>query len=329
MTSRYLDMCLQAWRAWPRSRCPGPGCWRPRTSPGTSWPAAGSTRPRRWPSWTSRSVPAASAVRSTAALTLSCSGTSAPATPRSCSGCRARARSRSRWTLGPGRGTTCSGAGSRCGHVASYTCCVLWHVVPWQVRHVYRNTTAGEAGDTVYRVQQVTRALLTLPRATCCCQVVRVLRPSVHLSGSYTCKVATFYTELRSSHTLIIYGECHVSRVTCVTCPGCCRPRAGPLAALRDGAARDGGAVPRAAGLPRAAPRHLGLHGAVVPRRGARAHHHHAAPRADVRRGGEHEPRHGRALAADCVLLHHGDTRHPVHPEGGHHVQHRGHQVLI
>ena len=61
-------MCLQAWRAWPRSRCPGPGCWRPRTSPGTSWPAAGSTRPRRWPSWTSRSVPAASAVRSTYSL---------------------------------------------------------------------------------------------------------------------------------------------------------------------------------------------------------------------------------------------------------------------
>lgn len=86
-------------------------------------------------------------------------------------------------------------------------------MVPWQVRHVYRNTTAGEAGDTVYRVQQVTRALLTLPRATCCCQVVRVLRPSVHLSGSYTCKVATFYTELRSSHTLIIYGECHVCHV--------------------------------------------------------------------------------------------------------------------
>ena len=38
-------------------------------------------------------------------------------------------------------------------------------------------------------------------------QVVRVLRPSVHLSGEYTCKVATFYTEHRASHTLIIYGE--------------------------------------------------------------------------------------------------------------------------
>ena len=39
-------------------------------------------------------------------------------------------------------------------------------------------------------------------------QVVRVLRPSVHLSGDYTCKVATFYTEHRAGHTLIIYGEC-------------------------------------------------------------------------------------------------------------------------
>ena len=56
---------------------------------------------------------------------------------------------------------------------------------------MYDNTSAEGDTLTLYRLEQV----------------VRVLRPSVHLSGDYTCKVATFYTEHRASHTLIIYGE--------------------------------------------------------------------------------------------------------------------------
>ena len=38
-------------------------------------------------------------------------------------------------------------------------------------------------------------------------QVVRVERPGVHLSGDYSCKVATFFTEQKSTHKLIIFGE--------------------------------------------------------------------------------------------------------------------------
>ena len=36
---------------------------------------------------------------------------------------------------------------------------------------------------------------------------VRIARPSVHLSGIYTCKVATFFTEQKSAHSVIIYGK--------------------------------------------------------------------------------------------------------------------------
>ena len=38
-------------------------------------------------------------------------------------------------------------------------------------------------------------------------QILRVERPGVHLSGIYTCKVATFFTEEKSSHKVIIFGE--------------------------------------------------------------------------------------------------------------------------
>ena len=38
-------------------------------------------------------------------------------------------------------------------------------------------------------------------------QTVRVQRPAVHLSGQYTCKVATFFKEEKSRHKLIIFGE--------------------------------------------------------------------------------------------------------------------------
>ena len=36
---------------------------------------------------------------------------------------------------------------------------------------------------------------------------VRIARPSVHLSGIYTCKVATFFDEQKSTHSVIIYGK--------------------------------------------------------------------------------------------------------------------------
>ena len=38
-------------------------------------------------------------------------------------------------------------------------------------------------------------------------QIIRVLRPSVHLSGDYTCKVASFFMEESSVHNLIIFGK--------------------------------------------------------------------------------------------------------------------------
>ena len=36
-------------------------------------------------------------------------------------------------------------------------------------------------------------------------QVIRVMRPNIHLSGSYTCKVATFTQEDATSHQLVIF----------------------------------------------------------------------------------------------------------------------------
>ena len=38
-------------------------------------------------------------------------------------------------------------------------------------------------------------------------QIIRVERPSVHLSGDYTCKVASFFTEELYTHNLIFFGE--------------------------------------------------------------------------------------------------------------------------
>ena len=38
-------------------------------------------------------------------------------------------------------------------------------------------------------------------------QKLRIERPSVHLSGDYTCKVATFFAEQNNSHNLLIFGR--------------------------------------------------------------------------------------------------------------------------
>ena len=38
-------------------------------------------------------------------------------------------------------------------------------------------------------------------------QVIRVLRPTIHTSGDYTCRVATFMMEQAATHTLIIFGN--------------------------------------------------------------------------------------------------------------------------
>ena len=57
-----------------------------------------------------------------------------------------------------------------------------------EVRHSSTNTSEG------YRIDQV----------------IRVERPSVHLSGDYACKVATFMMEERSRHNLIIFGKLSV-----------------------------------------------------------------------------------------------------------------------
>jgi hypothetical protein len=38
-------------------------------------------------------------------------------------------------------------------------------------------------------------------------QVIRVVRPSIHMSGHYHCKVATFTQEDLSTHNLVIFGK--------------------------------------------------------------------------------------------------------------------------
>lgn len=52
-------------------------------------------------------------------------------------------------------------------------------------RHVLTNTSSG------YRTEQV----------------IRVDKPSLVTSGAYTCKVATFTSEIIASHSLLIFGE--------------------------------------------------------------------------------------------------------------------------
>ena len=52
-------------------------------------------------------------------------------------------------------------------------------------RHVLTNTSTG------YRTEQV----------------IRVDKPSLVTSGSYTCKAATFTSEMIASHSLLIFGE--------------------------------------------------------------------------------------------------------------------------
>ena len=38
-------------------------------------------------------------------------------------------------------------------------------------------------------------------------QVLRIEKPSMHLSGKYTCRVATFTHEEKKSHTMTVFGE--------------------------------------------------------------------------------------------------------------------------
>ena len=38
-------------------------------------------------------------------------------------------------------------------------------------------------------------------------QVIRVVRPTIHTSGEYTCKVATFMEEQISTHHLLVFGK--------------------------------------------------------------------------------------------------------------------------
>ena len=62
-------------------------------------------------------------------------------------------------------------------------------------------------------------------------QVIHVLRPSIHMSGQYHCKVATFTQEDISTHSLVIYGKntCHI---IIFYIPPYSRPRCGPLPLL-------------------------------------------------------------------------------------------------
>ena len=45
-------------------------------------------------------------------------------------------------------------------------------------------------------------------------QVIRVLRPTIHTSGQYTCRVATFTQERATTHSLIVFGTIHLLLIT-------------------------------------------------------------------------------------------------------------------
>ena len=64
-------------------------------------------------------------------------------------------------------------------------------------------------------------------------QIIRVLRPSVHLSGDYTCKVASFFMEESSAHNLIIFGKIPMILDYVITML-CCRPWPRPCPVLYD-----------------------------------------------------------------------------------------------
>ena len=59
----------------------------------------------------------------------------------------------------------------------------------FQVHHSYDNITDDEGVVTKYKVEQT----------------IRIHRPSIYLTGNYTCKVATFFTEQKSRHQVIIF----------------------------------------------------------------------------------------------------------------------------
>ena len=52
-------------------------------------------------------------------------------------------------------------------------------------RHILTNTTEG------YKTEQV----------------IRVLRPTIHISGDFNCRVATFTQEYIGTHSLIVFGK--------------------------------------------------------------------------------------------------------------------------
>ena len=67
---------------------------------------------------------------------------------------------------------------------------VIIHRSRVDTRHVLTNTSSG------YSTQQV----------------IRVNKPSLVTSGAYTCKVATFTSEMIASHSLLIFGELFLTR---------------------------------------------------------------------------------------------------------------------
>ena len=57
-------------------------------------------------------------------------------------------------------------------------------------------------------------------------QVLRIERPTTHLSGDYTCRVATFTHEEKKSHTMTVFGnKKHIFKSLLNLIISCSRPR--------------------------------------------------------------------------------------------------------
>ena len=105
-------------------------------------------------------------------------------------------------------------------------------------------------------------------------QVIRVLRPTIHTSGDYTCRVATFTQEEAATHRLIVFGKTvHVPAPSTHT-PVYSRPRCRALPVPLLPPSQPQPVLLCLASIPRAKPL-LVLVQRALPRHAQGGHYHH------------------------------------------------------
>ena len=73
---------------------------------------------------------------------------------------------------------------------------------------VWSNTTTTSSSASTTTSTRVSSTASTVTEGQSrLVQTVRIQRPAVHLSGQYTCKVATFFKEEKTRHKVIIFGK--------------------------------------------------------------------------------------------------------------------------